>query len=296
MAPTNMQRFISLCAMTVLPLLFNEAASAANIEAGKVNWGRDLNAALSSCQQTGKPVFALFQEIPGCAGCQQFGKEVLSHPLIVEAIETAFTPLLIHNNKGGEDAKMLQRFGEPAWNYQVVRFLNADAADILPRKDKVWDVGGIAARMTEALRKANRTVPGYLSILAAEHSPRLQQAAFSMPCFWSGEMALGQIEGVVATEAGFMGGREVVRLSFDPETISPAKLNAAAQAADCHPVSGHLAFTPAPASDQKKQLSGTPLEKLSLSPAQSTKANAWIRVDASKALNYLSPAQKNGSR
>jgi hypothetical protein len=52
------------------------------------------------------------------------------------------------------------------------------------------------------------------------------------------------------------------------------------------------AFRSAPATDQKKQMEGTNLRSLGLSPAQATKANAWIRADPSKALEFLSPSQK----
>jgi thioredoxin-related protein len=86
-------------------------------EAGKVTWTRDLDAALASSKTTRKPVFTLFQEIPGCAGCKQFGNDVLSNPLLVEAIQTEFTPLLVHNNKAGKDSEVLKRFAEPSWNY-----------------------------------------------------------------------------------------------------------------------------------------------------------------------------------
>jgi hypothetical protein len=41
-------------------------------EVGKVTWGRDYEAALASAKTTGKPIFLLFQEVPGCAGCKQF--------------------------------------------------------------------------------------------------------------------------------------------------------------------------------------------------------------------------------
>jgi hypothetical protein len=279
------------------------------VEAGKVAWGRDLDASLASSRQTGKPVFALFQEIPGCAGCQQFGREVMSNPLIVEAIENDFTPLLIHNNKPGKDAEVLRRFGEPAWNFQVVRFLDADAKDIIPRRDQVWDVGGIAERMITTLTKSKRPVPAYLSLLAAEHSPRLKQAVFSMDCFWTGEMALGQIDGVVTTEAGFMGGREFTLVRYDPAVISLPKLIAAAEKVECanavhvpaadlgdakasrlnvETISGYRA---APASDQKKQMQGTAATRLVLSPAQATKVNAWLRVDVASAKAYLTPSQ-----
>ena len=279
------------------------------VEAGKVSWGRDLDTALASSKQTGKPVLALFQEIPGCSGCQQFGREVMSNPVVVEAIESEFTPLLIHNNKSGKDAEVLRRFGEPAWNYQVVRFLDASAKDLIPRKDQVWDTSGIAERMIATLTKAKRPVPAYLSLLAAEHSPRLKQAVFSMYCFWTGEMALGQIDGVITTEAGFMSGREVTLVRYDPEVIALPKLIAAAEKVECanavHVPAADLAqakasrlnvgtisgYRVAPASDQKKQLQGTAAQKLPLSAAQATKVNAWLRGDSTKALRYLTPSQ-----
>ena len=59
------------------------------IEVGSVTWGRDHGAALTASAETGKPVFAFFQEVPGCAGCKEFGKTVMSHPLIVAANEAA---------------------------------------------------------------------------------------------------------------------------------------------------------------------------------------------------------------
>lgn len=279
-------------------------------EAGKAEWGRDLDAALASSKATGRPVFALFQEIPGCAGCKQFGREVMSDPLLVEAIESEFTPLLIHNNKPGVDAQVLQRFGEPAWNFQVVRFLDADGKDIIPRKDQVWDTGGIAERMIATLTKAKRPVPAYLRLLAAEQSPRLKQAVFSMYCFWTGEMALGQINGVITTEAGFMGGREVTLVRYDPAEITLPELIAAAEKVRCadavHVPAADLdeakaarltvgtvsGYRTAPAAEQKKQISGTAAEKLNLTGAQAAKVNAWIRTDMAKALSFLTPPQR----
>ena len=69
---------------------------------------------------------------------------------MVNAIESAFVPLLVKNNADGSDAELLKRFKEPAWNYQVVRFLDAGGADIIPRKDRVWTTPALAARMVDA--------------------------------------------------------------------------------------------------------------------------------------------------
>ena len=136
------------------------------IEVGDVQWGRDLEAALRNSANSGKPVLVLFQEVPGCSGVRKFGREVLTNPSLVEAIENEFYPVLVYNNrKGGMDEKLLRRFNEPAWNYQVIRFLDAEGRDIIPRKDRVWSISGVASRMIEALTVANRPVPEYLKAL-----------------------------------------------------------------------------------------------------------------------------------
>ena len=136
------------------------------IEIGDVRWGRNFDAALEDSAKSGKPVLVLFQEIPGCSGVQKFGREVLTNPLLVEAIENEFIPMLVYNNrKGGMDQKLLKRFQEPAWNYQVIRFINEAGYDIIPRKDRVWTTSGVASRMIEALTAVNHPVPKYLKDL-----------------------------------------------------------------------------------------------------------------------------------
>ena len=162
-----MGRFIIILT-AFLTLAQSVAADDNPIEVGSVNWGRDLDQALKTSGETGRPVFVLFQEVPGCSGCQEFGRTVLTNPQIVEAVENEFLPVLVYNNRSGEDRRLLDRFGEPAWNFQVVRFLNAEGHDIIPRKDRVWTVGDLAARMVETLKVSNRPVPEYLRALAGE--------------------------------------------------------------------------------------------------------------------------------
>lgn len=300
--------------LTALLALFEASCSATDAaqpeEAGTATWLRDLDTALAASAKSGKPVFALFQEIPGCAGCKQFGREVLSDPIVVAAIESEFTPLLIHNNKPGKDAEVLKRFAEPAWNYQIVRFLDAAGSDIIPRKDRVWETGPLSDRMIAALQKAKRPVPAWLTLLASEHSPRLLQVALAMGCFWTGEMQIGQFDGVVTTEAGFIGGREVTLVKYDPAVLSLARLASAAAKSRCADalyvpsaavanardgglnVEALAGYRAAPASDQKKQLQGTAATKLNLVGAQATKVNAWIRNEPAKALQFLTPAQR----
>ena len=162
-----MRRLILI--LTALLVSAQGFAAADNpIAVGAVHWGRDLNQALQQSRETGRPVLVLFQEVPGCSGCQDFGRTVLTDPLIVTAVESEFLPVLVYNNRGGADRQLLERFAEPAWNYQVVRFLNADGRDILPRKDHIWTVRELATRMIWALQATGRPVPKYLQGLAGE--------------------------------------------------------------------------------------------------------------------------------
>jgi hypothetical protein len=282
------------------------------VEVGAVRWGRDLAAAQQASGETGKPVLLLFQEVPGCSGCQDFGKTVLSSPLLVEAIEDEFLPVLVYNNRDGEDRELLERFDEPAWNYQVVRFLDAEGADVIPRKDRVWDLGGVAARMIEALQVAERALPPYLQALAVENAVEHHAtSAFAMDCFWTGERTLGALDGVISTEAGWLEGREVTRVTYDTRTLSLERLTEVAAAAQCAEkvyASGDEAealtgvetgtldgrYRQAKASDQKKQIEDWAALKAvpDLTDMQRTKLNALAPEGREAALVWLSPRQR----
>ena len=54
-----------------------------------------------------------------------------------------------------------------------------------------------------------------------------------MYCFWTGEKVYGQLEGVLETEAGFMGGREVVKVTYNPEVLSYGDLLKQGKGASC---------------------------------------------------------------
>jgi len=92
---------------------------------------------------------------------------VLTNPQLVRAIEEEFIPMLVYNNRGsGMDRELLKRYREPSWNFQVIRFLDADGRDIIPRKDRVWTTRGVALRMVKTLEVLKRPVPDYLEKLA----------------------------------------------------------------------------------------------------------------------------------
>ncbi|MDO8365814.1 MAG: VPGUxxT family thioredoxin-like (seleno)protein, type 2 [Saprospiraceae bacterium] len=193
------------------------------IELGKVRWLRDLDAGRAESQKSGKPILILFQEVPGCSNCTRFGSSTLSHPLIVEAIESHFVPVCIFNNKGGKDAEALKLFGEPAWNNPVVRIVRTDNQDVVLRMPNFNSSLQLVNGMRRALDLTGVSAPRYLELLEEELSAResgLQTATFSMHCFWTGEGTFGAITGVIESEPGFQDGKEVVKVQFDPTVTS----------------------------------------------------------------------------
>lgn len=148
---------------------------------------------------------------------------------------------------------------------------------------------------------------------AAPQKKGIERVVFEQYCFWTGEMKLGQVDGVIRTEAGFFQGHEVTLVDFDPARVSLEQLARRAREAGVGdrlhlPAGSHFAGTsiggvplgvaidgryrPAPASDQKKQMQGTALARLDLTPEEATKVNAFVRADPRKALESLGPKQR----
>jgi len=305
-----------LFALIIASMLCAVANAKTHKELGSVKWLRNYDQAVEQSTASGKPILILFQEVPGCQGCVDYGQQTLRHPLIVDSIENDFVPVAIRNNAAlGHDKKILKQFNEPAWNFQVMRFLDTEGNDLIPRKDRVWTPAETAERMIQALEAAKRPVPDYLRTVAlSAKQSNLKTGVFSMFCFWDGEAKLGGIPGVVETEAGWLEGREVVRLRYDPEQIAWNTLVKKAQASGCAkqvyaPDSRTLAETPkslhsraqlydpnayrsARVSDQKRHLQASSLRKLSLNPVQRTKINAALSGKDHKMIaRWLSPSQ-----
>ena len=238
----------------------------------------------------------------------------MSHPLLVEAIESEFVPLLIHNNAGGKDAKILKQFNEPSWNNPVVRYLNSAGNDLIPRKDGVWDTGATTARIIDALRAAKRPVPEYLKLVASETKGRSEIATFAMSCFWQGEVELGALQGVKQTRAAWYGGKEVVDVAFDPQQVNFETLLKTARKLHCastvfthnskqHEIARRLVgkeaiavpkaefSRPAKPSDQKYYLNHSALRYLPLTPMQTVRVNSALQKQRDYR-EHLSPRQQ----
>ncbi|MEQ9323688.1 MAG: VPGUxxT family thioredoxin-like (seleno)protein, type 2, partial [Polyangiaceae bacterium] len=262
-------------------------------ELGWVRWHRNYDEASALSARTGKPLFLLFQEVPGCATCVGFGETVLAHPLLVEAIEAEFVPVAIHNNKPGHDRAVLERFREPTWNNPVVRFVDTEGEDLIGRADGVWSTHGIAVRMVKALAAADREVPEYLSWVVQETTPTPERATFAMHCYWSGEACLGDIPGVVATRAGWLGGREVVEVEFDPSALTEAELREMGQARGCGDFVAKAGVArPASDSDRKYHLGRTRWRYVPLTPWQASRVNAALGRSQDP-MKWVSPRQRD---
>jgi hypothetical protein len=286
---------VTLAAAANLAPFWGDAAPR---EIGAVDWERDFDAALARSKALGRPVFAFFQEVPGCSTCVSFGEQVLEQPMLVEAIETEFVPVLVYNNRPGRDAALLARFGEPAWNNPVVRFLDGDGQDLIPRKAGVWSPYAVGKRMLQALEAAGRPAPDSLRRTVDEAKPRHSElATFGMYCYWSGETCLGSMPGILETRTGAVGGSEVVEVRFDPDLISyPALLREAhtrgcaarvfvrdeRQLALASDVFGRAALLVSGAlreagdRDQKYYLKRSRWKNLALTPGQATRVNSAI--------------------
>ncbi|MFT4667779.1 MAG: hypothetical protein ACI9XB_004753 [Gammaproteobacteria bacterium] len=260
-------------------------------ELGTVSWHRDYNSAITLSKEESKPVLILFQEVPGCMTCRNYGQNVLSNPLMVDAIEHLFIPLAIYNNKKGADATVLRQFSEPTWNNPVVRIIDEAGTNLVKRVSGNYSQKGLYQAMEAALIKSGKEVPEFMQLLKQDIGAvevGTKEATFKMYCFWSGESHLGNADGVVATEAGFMNGYEVVKVNYDPEVISETELETYAKEAQCSKVSSEGKFRKD--KDPQYYLKHSDFKYLPLTAIQKTKINSALK-NREDGRVYLSPTQ-----
>ena len=295
-------------------ILLNVQRTSTNpVELGRVNWLRNFDEAVRVARVENKPLLVLFQEVPGCSTASGYGKHVLSQPLIVEAGESLFVPIAIYNNINGPDSKVLTSFGEPSWNNPVVRIMAYDRKELVPRLSGDYSKLGLVTSMVNALENNNQIVPNYLRLLKEELMAGVSgtdKAVFAMSCFWSGEEALGRIDGVISTNPGFMKGYEVVKVEYDPDLISYNDLlnkakhdqvadhvfvkdgiekNVAENLVGKSSVSDISNFRPD--SDPKHYLSQTIYRYIPMTSLQASRVNAAIGSGRAPD-DYLSPGQR----
>lgn len=285
-------RFLFLISIA-LPLQAQQQLNTQNEELGKVQWYRDYDKAIAQAKKESKDVFILFQEVPGCATCRNFGKYVLSHPLMVEAIENEFIPLAIFNNKGGKDKEILSKYNEPSWNNPAVRIVNTEGRNVIPRIYGNYSSKALYKSMVKALESYGKTVPKYFELFGEELAAKgkAKEKHFQMYCFWSGEKQLGKVDGVLNTESGFMNHAEVVKITYDPNVLSETSLEKYAKKNSMKAVNYHSSYRIAK-NDVHYFLRNTDFQYLPLSALQQTKINSALGSGKSGEA-YLSPTQRN---
>lgn len=282
-----------LSLLVFLGVLYGNAQSVIkqSEELGQVRWYRDYDKALAIAKKEQKDVLILFQEVPGCATCRNYGQNVLSNPLMVEGIENLFVPLAIFNNKAGKDKVILDKYNEPSWNNPVVRIVNYKGKDVVKRISSDYSAKTLHKRMLEALASYGATVPDYFQLLGQElgANGKTREHYFKMYCFWTGERQLGKLDGVLNTESGFMNG-EVVKVTYDASVLDKKELESYAKSNSFRPVDPTGNYRPAN-SDIHYYLRHTDYSYVPLTPLQQTKINSAIGSGKTGDV-YLSPKQR----
>jgi len=127
-------------------------------------------------------------------------------------------------------------FSEPAWNNPVVRIVNSDKKNLIKRVSGNYSKLSVVNAMVEALIYHGEDVPSFLQLLKEELEAEytgVETATFSMYCFWTGEKKLADVNGVLETQAGWMDGREVVEVKYNPIKVSYENLVNEAKQAQC---------------------------------------------------------------
>lgn len=299
--------------VVVVCTFFPDVAADSPRELGKIKWMRDFPKAQQLAKKENKPLMVLFDEVPGCATCVNFGQGPLQHPVVVAAAQSEFIPVVVYNNRQGKDAKILRKFGEPSWNNPVIRFLNHQQKDLIPRRQK-YSSEFLITQIVNALKAADKKIPLYLQLALEEYQTKgLQKATFAMYCYWSGESKLAGVEGVQYTMAGHLQGHEVVDVYFNPQVVkydalvkhaknlgcssrvfarTPQQLTTAQKIVGGKAVYNAAKSVAASARDQKYQLRRFPqYYYLPLTHRQVTLLNHALVNGKNDYLKYLSPLQ-----
>ncbi len=256
-------------------------------ELGIVTWHRGYDAAKAEAKRTGKPLLLLFDEVPGCSTVNAFGHDVLSDLVVADAADL-FVSVFVSNNEGGDDRRVLDHFDEPAWNNPVVRFIDVDERELAPRLEGADRRVHLLTRMVQALQTAKQTIPSWLQAAADDAAAVDDEAVYATACFWDGEVRFGDVDGVVATTPGFVGGHEVVKVRYDRARVSKTALDAAASGFGFRAIDGRFKVA---SDDDKKQLQQNALGKLPLAPSQRMHVNSAVGRGENPR-EWLSPRQQ----
>ena len=247
-------------------------------EAGAVHWTTSFAQAEVEARASGKLIFVQFTEIPGSQTCQDYGRDVLSHPIIADLLEEAFVPCLVNTHGGGEAAEILGIFGIAALSGgPAVHFVDADRREVAPRyqckaahgnPNLRAEAAAVFHAAADALAAVQQPLPPYARLMGPVGAAAVvglgmesEWLVFTVDSFWSAEALLGALPAALSTEVGWCGGafqspprlEQAVRLEFDSSVAGAGEIVSAAMALGFSPTDERTAqsFRAAKASDQK---------------------------------------------
>jgi len=175
-----------------------------------------------------KPIFLMESQVPGDIW---FGREVLRHPLVIEAIETLFCTV------GVISREPVARTASGRICCTRIHFLSRrDKSDLVPSiTGESLTQEKLIQSMIAVLEKSQVTVPRYLKLLLSEAPGHDQEDCFD-PCVTGGpccnaivsgsdlcrlEDILGGLDGILATKLEQLpNGERVIRVCFKRRMVS----------------------------------------------------------------------------
>jgi len=181
-----------------------------------------LMGAIREAERLNKPIlcFDVDLSIPDHPSIPQ---NVFSHPLLVEAIESSFVSVV----QGLEISSYTYTDREFR-----VRVLDKSGCEIIGLGGNQICLASLTAMLVSGLTTVQIEVPKYLSLLEAEENGKVRQLSdgtlqrtdrqtiFGMSDSKIGEIEFADLEGIIATKAGYVSKQKVVKVIYDSIKLS----------------------------------------------------------------------------
>lgn len=282
---------------------------------------RDIPSASEFALSLSKPLFVLYSETPGD---EDVGVEIFSHPLVVEAIQTDFVPVLCEQAVTPETP--VRRTASGRRCRATVDILEASSLESLIDESLFGDNltrKSVSNAIMKTLQRRGKPVPKYLEILhQGETTMGVEPRTFAIGTRdpTRGEVEFASLEGVLAVQSAVVNRHGACLVTYDPRCVSFSfLLRTALQQSLCDSVyckgneervasqvefarfsGSNLVILPFPEESgaiqddlkSKEALRKTPMRFVPLTPVQSGLANQLIHQGRfNEATHLLSPFQ-----
>lgn len=181
-----------------------------------------LEDAVTQASGEDKPIIFIQTATPGDADA---GRECFSHPLIVEAIGSLFVPV---HRVGIAESRCAR--GRRCCRV-VIDFLDPEGNELeVPRIcSQLLNPASLVQGLVGALAASRKPIPKYLALLKEEESGRVgkcgvrkadSRLVLGVSDVATAEVALAEVDGVLATQAGSVGAQRVVEVCYDFGRVS----------------------------------------------------------------------------